>query len=807
MLLYITSGLLVHFVFFASIFNMCFTSPLVHGMIPQFTPLPPPAKRLVLFVADGLNVVVNEGSWGISHTCVPTEYRPGHVAMIAGFYDDVSAVAKGWKENPVEFDSLLNETRYTLSWGSPDILTIEDFGAHDVTKLDTWVFDHVKEFFHAARNNQSLFSKVNEDKIVFFLHLLGIDRSTIIKIILTLDYSDNIKLVDKELKEIESTVKDFYGNDGKIAFIFTADHGMTDWGSHGAGHPLETCTPFIAWGVGIKLPQKVSAQKFDDSYLQEWKLENWERQDINQAEFAPLMAALIGVPSLLIHVCYLQGIIPVDMLNTSDLFKAESMFTNAVQILEQLMVKMTQKKKATLSFLFTPFKWLDGITDSMNMNLSKLREIVKDREFCFYPRNHVIMIHYGSLLLCVCVCKIHRTLKITVTLDQQLYQGDALLQEVQARVACLLPLGRRLDQSRHREGFISVLATAAAMRVVISAYLRLLIFLLAIFIPACASSSPVFLTIIPGKTVIITYHLSTMGSLIFFIPISCCHFYTSLFFQSPLYIHLMSALSTLELQYKKLPAMWETRVQSLGWEDTMEKEMAMHSSILAWRIPWMEEPDRLHQLFPLSSFTFIKRLFSSSLTAIREVSSTYLRCRCCSGILLLFLWSSRLMSMCRVLLLCCWKRVFFMTSVCFFTSYFGIPIPYNEKDIFFGCQDGLGAGALACFLIILSGPRRSLPTRTLCSWEGRVNERPLCSRRRTIADRMRDRISGVPPPFYHFWFFMFGHGQRLVANRRLTVNTWTEAHLTLLSEMLTVVSIQPEAHFFMSQEMQTGGHL
>lgn len=44
------------------------------------------------------------------------------------------------------------------------------------------------------------------------------------------EYSDNIKLVDKELKEIESTVKDVYGNDGKTAFIFTADHGMTDWG-------------------------------------------------------------------------------------------------------------------------------------------------------------------------------------------------------------------------------------------------------------------------------------------------------------------------------------------------------------------------------------------------------------------------------------------------------------------------------------------------------------------------------------------------------------------------------------------------
>ena len=44
---------------------------------------------------------------------------------------------------------------------------------------------------------------------------------------------------------------------------------------------------------------------------------------------------------------------------------------------------------------------------------------------------------------------------------------------------------------------------------------------------------------------------------------------------------------------KHLPAMWETRVQSLGWEDPLEKEMATHSSTLAWKIPWMEEPGRL----------------------------------------------------------------------------------------------------------------------------------------------------------------------------------------------------------------------
>ena len=44
---------------------------------------------------------------------------------------------------------------------------------------------------------------------------------------------------------------------------------------------------------------------------------------------------------------------------------------------------------------------------------------------------------------------------------------------------------------------------------------------------------------------------------------------------------------------KRLPAMWETWVQSLGWDEPLEKEMATHSSILAWKIPWTEDPGRL----------------------------------------------------------------------------------------------------------------------------------------------------------------------------------------------------------------------
>ena len=57
-----------------------------------------------------------------------------------------------------------------------------------------------------------------------------------------------------------------------------------------------------------------------------------------------------------------------------------------------------------------------------------------------------------------------------------------------------------------------------------------------------------------------------------------------------------SLLSIVAQMVKHLPAMRETGVQFLGWEDPLEKEMAIHSSTLAWKIPWTEEPDRLQSM-------------------------------------------------------------------------------------------------------------------------------------------------------------------------------------------------------------------
>ena len=94
-------------------------------------------------------------------------------------------------------------------------------------------------------------------------------------------------------------------------------------------------------------------------------------------------------------------------------------------------------------------------------------------------------------------------------------------------------------------------SSLSAIRVV--SYLRLLIFFRAILIPVCTSSS-------------LAFHMMYSGA------------------------------SLVAQRLKRLPATWETWVRSLGLKDPMEKEMPTHSSILAWRIPWREEPGGLQTM-------------------------------------------------------------------------------------------------------------------------------------------------------------------------------------------------------------------
>ncbi|KAG6196906.1 Glycosyl phosphatidyl inositol anchor synthesis [Claviceps purpurea] len=406
-LTFLATAIAFHLVYIYSIFDIYFVSPIVSGMelfrVERPGSVGFPADRLVLFVGDGLRAdkafqsfpepypqtdddslprplapflrsrILEHGTFGVSHTRVPTESRPGHVALIAGLYEDVSAVATGWKFNPVNFDSVFNRSRHTWSWGSPDILPMFKHGAvpgrvdafmyepgfedfsQDALRLDYWVFDHVKEFFAQAAVNQTLNKALRENQIVFFLHLLGLDTAGHSHRPYSKEYLNNIKVVDQGVKEITSLVQKFYADD-RTAFIFTADHGMSDWGSHGDGHPDNTRTPFITWGSGVAAPEvyDASGAPGHDDYSSDWGLNHIRRHDIDQADAAALMSYLIGTEFPANSV----GELPLAYLSANNDEKAKASLANARGILEMYRVKEHNKKSNELRF--RPYRAFSG---------------------------------------------------------------------------------------------------------------------------------------------------------------------------------------------------------------------------------------------------------------------------------------------------------------------------------------------------------------------------------------------------------------------------------------------------------------
>lgn len=389
-------GVLFHLVYLRSIFDIYFKSPVV-TVEDQFASIPnspsgavgessAPAKRLFLIVGDGLRAdklfenpqlapflydkALNVGRWGISHTRVPTESRPGHVAMIAGLYEDVSAVTTGWQLNPIHFDSVFNQSARTYSWGSPDILpmfregasskerincSMYDPEAEDFTKesdkLDTWVFERVNELFVRASANETLSSELRAPRTVFFLHLLGLDMAGHFNRPYSPEYLNNLANVDRGIAELIRTLENAWGAEEltHTAFLFTADHGMSDWGSHGDGDPVNTRTPYIAWGAGIKAPIPHSEIEMSKSLLLHktesedlgWKVETKSRVDVAQADLAVMMSYLIGVNYPKNGV----GSLPLELFNGSDKDLSIALYQNARQIHAQYASKANSRAK------------------------------------------------------------------------------------------------------------------------------------------------------------------------------------------------------------------------------------------------------------------------------------------------------------------------------------------------------------------------------------------------------------------------------------------------------------------------------
>lgn len=108
------------------------------------------------------------------------------------------------------------------------------------------------------------------------------------------EYLRNVKTVDSGIKKMYELFERHFDYDNNTAYVLTSDHGMTSWGSHGAGHPHETLTPIVAWGAGIKKSEQVKDEEYNDGLSSKWNLSRVKRCDVSQADIAPLMASLIG---------------------------------------------------------------------------------------------------------------------------------------------------------------------------------------------------------------------------------------------------------------------------------------------------------------------------------------------------------------------------------------------------------------------------------------------------------------------------------------------------------------------------------
>ncbi|XP_053679452.1 GPI ethanolamine phosphate transferase 1 [Anopheles nili] len=355
-------AVVIHVLFLLSIFYIHFQSPILKDLPVGGEHDQPPADRLVLFIGDGLraesflkydlnrtsflrNILLTEGVFGISSTRVPTESRPGHAALLGGVYEDPSAVFRGWKENPVEFDSVLNRSSTSYSWGSPDIVNMFSRGATqgrvhvaaydsndesfaqsaNTSLLDIWVFDRVRQFLSKEDTIRDVFSR---KKVILFLHLLGLDTAGHVHKPHSTLFTENLIIVDEGIKSIVQLVEQVSQNDRRTAFIFTSDHGMTDQGSHGSGHPLETETPFLAWGAGFNHAANGFPVVEDVLALGDKKI---PIHYLNQADVAPLISAVLGISVPKNNL----GKLPRSLLSVSEEYAAWAMKNNADQLLAQ----------------------------------------------------------------------------------------------------------------------------------------------------------------------------------------------------------------------------------------------------------------------------------------------------------------------------------------------------------------------------------------------------------------------------------------------------------------------------------------
>lgn len=179
----------------------------------------------------------------------------------------------------------------------------EDF-SKDAIGLDTWVMERVRELFNNATAQPDLHTQLQQPGNLFFFHLLGLDTTGHSYRPHSPEYYRNIAVVDRIVETVVFMFDQFYkkldGDSSQTTFILTADHGMSNIGNHGDGHPDNTRTPVMAWGAGIET-NPISFVDSHDEYSASWGLSKWPRQDMEQADLTALIVCNFDFARSLVH--------------------------------------------------------------------------------------------------------------------------------------------------------------------------------------------------------------------------------------------------------------------------------------------------------------------------------------------------------------------------------------------------------------------------------------------------------------------------------------------------------------------------
>jgi phosphatidylinositol glycan class N len=341
------------------------------------------------------DVMRRRGCWGVSHNHAPTESRPCHVALTAGMYEDPQAVSTSWKRHPLPFDSVFNQSSSAFIFGNKDVApmlarhapqaTEEHYTAReevdmvreDTTLLDVWAFRKIKELF--ARGTEvedpELHARLHQDKLVIYCHFLGTDLTGPKFGAGSSEYLENIAVVDELIEKAETMIEEYFGHDGRTAYVVTADHGMDLRGDHGDDAPAKTRTGIVVWGAGVEGPiptnetenkgfdielptqsraelhARLETQELEEQVAtREWKsVLGFKRKDVMQADVAPLISALAGLPYPRNSI----GVLPFTYLAKSK-YRANALRANAQQLYQHALRK-EEVKRAHRGLLFIPY--------------------------------------------------------------------------------------------------------------------------------------------------------------------------------------------------------------------------------------------------------------------------------------------------------------------------------------------------------------------------------------------------------------------------------------------------------------------